>query len=273
MIIRRPLVRLPEPSSLDAAIHNELARVTYVLGEVDTAVLYKCIRCQRGIDRSALIDLDSRWQQLWHPLSHDVVIATKRSIYQYDRTSREIEIVLDARYLLRQWLLQRDTPSFIKMLEFIASHALCETTTVRSKSAYLKADASGVRVKFTRSSKLSHQLAAMNNYAAHHVDEHPLLVAIVLMLGLANCHPFLDGNGRTSRVLLNGLLYQKFIIDGYLPLYELFWVTGASWEINMRYVAFTGDWMPAIEYICKLFDASRDASLSNSAKRMVSHDS
>ncbi len=47
----------------------------------------------------------------------------------------------------------------------------------------------------------------------HKTDEHPVLIAAEAHLKLVTIHPFVDGNGRTARLLMNLLLIQQ----GYLP--------------------------------------------------------
>ena len=55
----------------------------------------------------------------------------------------------------------------------------------------------------------------MGNFISwlHTTDDHPLTVAIDAHLKLVSIHPFVDGNGRTARLLMNLLLMQA----GYPP--------------------------------------------------------
>lgn len=50
--------------------------------------------------------------------------------------------------------------------------------------------------------------------AAHREDYHPVEFAAILHLRFVSIHPFIDGNGRTARLLTNLALIQR----GYLPV-------------------------------------------------------
>ncbi len=55
----------------------------------------------------------------------------------------------------------------------------------------------------------------MNDFIAwlHTTREHPIIIAAEAHLELVTIHPFVDGNGRTARLLMNLLLIQ----EGYPP--------------------------------------------------------
>ncbi len=55
----------------------------------------------------------------------------------------------------------------------------------------------------------------MNDFISwlHSTDQHPVMIAAQAHLKLVAIHPFIDGNGRTARLLMNLLLLQ----EGYPP--------------------------------------------------------
>lgn len=45
-------------------------------------------------------------------------------------------------------------------------------------------------------------------------EEHPLIIAAAAHTDFVNIHPFIDGNGRTARLIMNLILFQ----NGYVPV-------------------------------------------------------
>jgi Fic family protein len=71
---------------------------------------------------------------------------------------------------------------------------------------------SGSQVKFPDPVKVPELMEQFISWL-HTTDEHPVLVAANAHLRLVTIHPFVDGNGRTARLLMNLLLMQA----GYPP--------------------------------------------------------
>lgn len=85
----------------------------------------------------------------------------------------------------------------------------------------------------------------------------PFVRATWFYVGLLNCHPLQDGNGRTARVLFNALLWQGK--DFYLPIYEASGSLGSSLEICLRRAANSGDWSDIISFLHDLLSAHLSA--------------
>ncbi|WP_415207812.1 Fic family protein [Rudaea sp.] len=88
--------------------------------------------------------------------------------------------------------------------------------------------------------------------AKKYIRSHPLLTALVSMVAITNCHPFRDGNGRTSRVMSNSALCSAQLLreNVYIPLYECFWLSHRGYEIRVRIAEIKDDWEPLMQYIC-----------------------
>ena len=54
----------------------------------------------------------------------------------------------------------------------------------------------------------------INEYNRDWKDFHPVVRAVLLHGGIVKIHPFIDGNGRTARLLLNFELMR----NGYTPI-------------------------------------------------------
>ncbi|HIE5097501.1 Fic family protein [Stenotrophomonas maltophilia] len=85
----------------------------------------------------------------------------------------------------------------------------------------------------------------------------PFVRATWFYVGLLNCHPLRDGNGRTARILLNALLWQRQ--DVYLPIHEASGSLGWSLEICLRRAANADDWSDIISFLHHLLSAQLSA--------------
>lgn len=85
----------------------------------------------------------------------------------------------------------------------------------------------------------------------------PFVRATWFYVGLLNCHPLRDGNGRTARVLFNALLWQGQA--AYLPIHEASNSLGSSLEICLRRAANGNDWSDIIGFLNTLLSAQLTA--------------
>ncbi|XPV75092.1 MAG: Fic family protein [Desulfovibrio sp.] len=97
---------------------------------------------------------------------------------------------------------------------------------------------------------------AMGNFIAAYAtwkDMHPVERAARVHAEFVNIHPFIDGNGRTSRLLMNLELMKA----GYPPL--IIPVEGrATYYANLDTVAIDGDYAPFLEQLADLCITSFD---------------
>ena len=75
---------------------------------------------------------------------------------------------------------------------------------------------------------------------------HPVEFAALLHLRLVTIHPFIDGNGRTARLLLNLALIQK----GYLPVI-IPPILRLDYNGSIRRYQNTGDAQPFVQLVCE----------------------
>jgi Fic family protein len=66
---------------------------------------------------------------------------------------------------------------------------------------------SGSRTIFPNAAKIPFLMVDFMQWL-HKADEHPVIVAALAHYKLVTIHPFIDGNGRTARLLMNLLLLQ-----------------------------------------------------------------
>ena len=111
------------------------------------------------------------------------------------------------------------------------------------------ADANGHRVLFAPETTIDNRL--QNLFEVLMVKEAPSssFNAILAAVWLTNCHPFVDGNGRTSRILFNMLIQRDLEIPlFYLPIYELALLSRQGFIISVREAEVFGRWHPLYEF-------------------------
>jgi Fic family protein len=90
----------------------------------------------------------------------------------------------------------------------------------------------------------------------HTTTDHPIIIAAVAHFKLVNIHPFIDGNGRTARLLMNLLLLQK----GY-PLAIIKTKDRSTYIKAIEQARNNNDFEPFYRVILKAVEYSLDAYL------------
>ncbi|GAB2575555.1 Fic family protein [Dyella jejuensis] len=253
MIIERPLVPLPSPGELERQVLEAWDETVQAMRHWPVGRLLPRLLRKPGSARPSLGELDPCWEVLWHELSAVAMKNDASAAFKPGRSFREAHILEDVLPLVEASLASADPKNFLDLIGRIAQSATGTSTGFRTKAVYLVADASGAKVRFAHVGKVLPRIAELHGYLRRHVVTHPLLCALIAMVTITNCHPFMDGNGRTSRILFNAILRSSRSIETYFPLYEMFWCSGCGWEVRLRYTAFTGDWMPLCRYMRDVF--------------------
>ena len=103
----------------------------------------------------------------------------------------------------------------------------------------------------------------MDWYHSDH-DEHPLITAAYLHYKFVVIHPFDDGNGRVSRLLMN----YHLMLEGYPPL-----IIRSDDKPNYLYAlnqADTGDFNAFVKYLCKQIIWSLETSIKAAKGESIS---
>jgi hypothetical protein len=96
----------------------------------------------------------------------------------------------------------------------LASH---RSGTFRKAEVFTQPDRDGARIKFIARSRVRGRIAEiLRTINESECDQHTSLRAIWVMLAFLNCHPYVDGNGRTSKYLFNLVLAKSGISSEYL---------------------------------------------------------
>mgnify|MGYP003623647012 FL=1 len=76
---------------------------------------------------------------------------------------------------------------------------------------------------------------------------HPVERAARVHADFANIHPFVDGNGRTARLIMNLELIRSGFPVAIIPVEER-----SAYYTNLDCIAATGDYVPFVQQVCNL---------------------
>lgn len=88
-------------------------------------------------------------------------------------------------------------------------------------------------------------------------QKYPLLAAVFMMASVLAIHPFIDGNGRTSRIMFNLLIQPYLRSPGYIPLYEATYVSKGGWMMALRRAWLYNDFGSLVSFIAVAMKACR----------------
>ena len=118
----------------------------------------------------------------------------------------------------------------------------------RLSDIQLNADALGATVRFCSPQQAARQLCALRQ-----VLQRPAIRSLygvmAILVAVTNAHYFMDGNGRTSRVLMNAYCAWRFPLLSYIPFSEIFSKSSGGYEIRLRQAEIHGDWLPLAAYL------------------------
>lgn len=143
------------------------------------------------------------------------------------------------------------------------SFALCVTavrealrlrTNYRDGPCYSRKDLGGYQVLFPSAVHISERMRAMDDFIASNLDYSRSFTATVAMNAICNLHPFLNGNGRTSRVLFNLVVGTHRLPPLYVPLYTLSKISHGGFLIRLRQAQYHNDWHPLADFITNGLD-------------------
>jgi Fic family protein len=94
--------------------------------------------------------------------------------------------------------------------------------------------------------------ALLSWYAKHRDTVHPLVLALHFHVGFETVHPFVDGNGRVGRLLLNHILHR----NGY-PMVNIPNSRKGRYYAVLHEAQVRGDLRPFVEFVIELYRESQ----------------
>ncbi len=140
---------------------------------------------------------------------------------------------------------------FAHLLERIVTEIHGTTVQLRTTPAFIVPDAQGVGWQCPPIEEIMPRLAELHQYISNNADRSPLQAAIVALVMLSCIHPFMDGNGRLSRVVFHAIL-RKFGSHSelFIPLKNFYALSAFGFEIRLRHTFLTSDWAEIMVYFC-----------------------
>lgn len=85
--------------------------------------------------------------------------------------------------------------------------------------------------------------------------EGDVYAALWIMVGILNAHPFMDGNGRLARAMMNAYLIKTGVLKhGPLPLGALIYAAAGNYVVAVRRVVIDGNWEQLGKVMAGLLD-------------------
>ena len=146
--------------------------------------------------------------------------------------------------------------SFVTCLERVATNLLNTNTRIRTTPSIILPDRKGVGWQCVPANEVVTRLGKLHRYIATHQSQSPLQTAVVALLMISCIHPFMDGNGRVSRVIFHAILRKHGVSEKfYVPLKNFYAQSDFGFEIRLRQTFLTNDWHQITRYFCDVLDA------------------
>jgi len=191
-----------------------------------------------------------------HPLIDWFTPTVSNETPARDVMERQALHLLHARSAL---VLTGSSPSaFVDLLEALATAVTGSSQAVRSAPIATDPDAGGVRIVFPPSDTLHGRLGRLHHYIRH--SEGPtVMAAAVALVAITNAHPFIDGNGRSGRVLFNLVMNrdQRHLGAVAIPLHAIGNRPPGNLTLYMRGAELRGDWGSLLNFLFKAITSGR----------------
>lgn len=209
----------------------------------------------------APLNLSRDWNldpALRHPLSP--WFAPDAGAAREGRSLREWSVVDEFGGRLVTAIAAEDTADFVRGLATLASHGLRRRVVPRRRGVGTERDQSGRRVAFPPAASIADRMVLIHERLR--APDGPVIhQAVIALAAISNCHPFVDGNGRTGRMLFNALLRHGLARPRlYAPLHELTTLAGGTLTLAVREAELHGRWEPLFGFVERcLFLMANDA--------------
>lgn len=250
-IFHRRILTIPAWCDLTTASRERLIAADRLLPKLSAIDFSSCPSSfMNGLDP----DL---WGRLRHDLSWcflDANVAPDDWCFKSGAESAALSRVED----FLEYALAKGSPAlFTTALMDACSLALAARAIYRvGEMSVGTTEARGGRVVFPHCVLAQQRVRGLTTFLASAPYPARTLTAIVGMVCLTNAHPFINGNGRTSRILFNWLLRRGGMsAKVYLPLYEMIGRSQGGFQLRVRQAEIRGEWDGIVEYGCDILEA------------------
>ena len=196
----------------------------------------------------ALAPGDDHRAELSHPLSSRFP-AQSIAFARCDRSAGEWRVLRDHHERLRDTLDGDRSAAFIEAMIAVAA-AVAGADGLRRHQMGTAPDDRGHYVLYPPESVVEHRLHRLFAALRSRRAGSRSFEGILALVWLTHCHPFVDGNGRTSRILFNMLLQRDRDRPAYyLPLYEFARLSRRGYILRVRQAELFGDWSALYDFV------------------------
>lgn len=165
--------------------------------------------------------------------------------YPSMRAVEEKKILTVLPHLSSDYLNKNCSLQLIDTILAIASELSGAASEIRAVDVYTNSDSHHVRIKYPSPESIPSTLKSIQKCIDNWRGSR-LLLAIMVSISFVACHPFIDCNGRISRILFNYICGLKG--DAYIPLAEINFFSRGGYEIRLRKAVMFGSWVEIVEY-------------------------
>jgi Fic family protein len=137
----------------------------------------------------------------------------------------------------------------------LSSLLLARRITRRFGRMSLRGSDEGAVIELPSTHAAEKQLRRICEVLAKPALGSPFLRAVWLLVAMVNAHPFIDGNGRMSRILFNfEMIRFGMPPQAYIPIFAAMSCSGGGFEIRLREAEVLGRWDPIVLYFCQIVE-------------------
>ncbi len=165
------------------------------------------------------------------------------------RCSREeMAILSKSNWVARDLPKNGMASTLLEISRRIGEHGNFRTSGVATSS-----DPAGRRVVFPNAEEIEGQLELFDHLRKTEGSAPKFYFALLALMLITNCHPFIDGNGRSARILFNALLSQNCEhVRVYIPVREFAEFSRGGYLIRMRQAEIRGDIEAILDFFASI---------------------
>lgn len=198
--------------------------------------------------------------RLHHHLSSHLERISPRLDRMFPRSFDECTLLDHHRPALLHATCAQDEDAVFKQILSLCAMAIHRPHPLRTGGMRgVSASGATVPVIFDSHVRARAQLRRIASRLCRPASNWPLVEATQILAFVVNAHAFVDGNGRTGRMLFNFALNRSGteLGIGYVPVYEAAFHARGGYEIRLRQAEIEREWNPLIAFFCELIFVAR----------------